>query len=194
MTAVDIFFVHRILAAALLLTPVKNRRVEQNHLRLGKAAKILLDHGLLAPGIVMRRHPPQHPDDHGVAVLPVFPVELGALQPFGRQLLHRADDFLVATALDAVQHGDATVEPHLWRIRQKAGIQIIIDHVIHQPQVQIWENAVVQCAVCVPELRQLPVAVHGVGDADLIEQLVDIQKRIAQGRFLQISPAQLRPP
>ena len=142
----------------------------------------------------MRRHPPQHPDDHGVAVLPVLPVELGALQPFGRQLLHRADDFLVATALDAVQHGDATVEAHLWRIRQKAGIQIIIDHVIHQPQVQIWENAVVQRAVCVPELRQLPVAVHGVGDADLVEKLVDIQKRIGQGRFLQIPPAQLRPP
>ena len=194
MTAVDIFFVHRILAAALLLTPVKNRRVEQNHLRLGKAAKILLDHGLFASGIVMLCHPPQHPDDHGVAVLPVFPVEFGALQPFRRQLLHRADDFFVATAPDAVQYGNATVEAHLWRIRQKAGVQIIIDHVIHQPQVQIWENAVVQRAVCVPELRQLPVAVHGVGDADLIEQLVDIQKRIAQGRFLQIPPAQFCPP
>ena len=173
---------------------MKNRRVEQNHLRLGKAAKILLDHGLFASGIVMLRHPPQHPDDHGVAVLPVFPVEFGALQPFRRQLLHRADDFFVATAPDAVQYGNAPVEPHPGVIRQKPGVQIIIDHVVHQPLVQIWQNTVVQRAVRVPELRQLPVAVHGVGDADLIEQLVDIQKRIAQGRFLQIPPAQLRPP
>ena len=194
MAAVDIFFVHRVLAAALLLTPVKNRRVEQNHLRLGKASKILLDHGLFASGIVMLRHPPQHPDDHGVAVLPVFPVEFGALQPFRRQLLHHTDDFFVATAPDTVQYGNAPVEPHPGVIRQKPGVQIIIDHVVHQPLVQIWQNTVVQRAVRVPELRQLPVAVHGVGDADLIEQLVDIQKRIAQGRFLQIPPAQFCPP
>ena len=81
MTAVDIFFVHRVLAVALLLTPVKNRRVEQNHLRLGKASKILLDHGLFASGIVMLCHPPQHPDDHGVAVLPVFTARMTSSSP-----------------------------------------------------------------------------------------------------------------
>ena len=77
---------------------------------------------------------------------------------------------------------------------QKLRIKPVIDHIVHQPLLCIRKNMVVDLAVGFLKMFQLAVSVHRVRDADLVDQLIDIEKRKGQGGLPDIPFAQLCPP
>ena len=158
------------------------------------AAEILLHHGFFAAGGIMLRDPAKHPGDHSVKVVRMLRVEFGSLQPLGAELLYRPDDLGILLLPDVVQHSDAPVKNHLTAVCQKVRIQPVIDHIIHKPLGQIGEDLFVQLAVGVLKVQKLPIAVQGIRRADLVEQLINIEKGEGQGGFADISFAQLCTP
>ena len=92
-------------------------------------------------------------------------------------------------------HGDVgQVEKHLRGAGQKRRVQAIVDHVVHQPLVQVGEDGAVDPAVGVFEILQFPVPVHGVRRADLVDKLVDVEKGEGEGGLQELAPPQLGPP
>ena len=155
-------------------------------------AEILLNEGVFAVGIVVGDLP-EHRHQDLIHVLMVFRVKFGAIQPLG-EVFDSLHDFFRLLGLHILQHRHIMIKDHLRRGGQQPGLQLVVGGVFVKPLVQVGENPVVQGAVILVEAQQLLIAVQRVRHADLVEQLVDIEKREGQGGFLQVSCPELRPP
>ena len=191
---VDAPRIHRVFPLFLFPPVAEYGGIEQPCLVLLRDAKILLHHAFLAPGGIVGRNPAQYPDNHSIAVGGVSRIEFGTPQPFGGQLLHREHHLFGGLTVHVIQNGDAVVQNHPGGVRQQLRVKAIVDDIIRQPLRKVGQNAIVQPTVVLRKGFQLPVAVHGVGDADLVDQLIYIQKGKGQVRFLKITVPQLRPP
>ena len=158
------------------------------------APQILGHKAVFAAGIAVQRHPPQHRDHHGLHVRAVLLVEFGAFQPFQGQLFQCFHDGGGGLGLNFLQHGHAFVDGGPRGAFQQGRVQIIVDHIIRQPLLQIGKDAVVQLAIFLPKGGELPIAVQGVVHANLIEQFVNIEESEGQGGFLHLPLPQLGTP
>ena len=153
------------------------------------AGNILLHEALFAPAIVVGGDAAQNPDDHRVHVLGVILVEFGAIQPFQGQLLQGLHNGGGGFLRHPLQHGNAPVQLHLGGVRQQGRGEVVVDHVVRHPPLEVGENAVIQSAVHHPEMDQLLVALQGVLHADLVDQLVNVKKGEGERGFSNIPPA-----
>ena len=135
--------VNRVLPVFLFPPVVKNGGIEQPRLVLLQNAKILLHHTFLAPGGIVGRNPAQYPDNHGIAVGSVIPIEFGAPQPFGGQLLHSEHHLFGGLSVHVIQNGDAVVQNHPGGVRQQLRVKAIVDDIIRQPLRKVGQNAIV---------------------------------------------------
>ncbi len=116
-------------------------------------------------------------------------VQFGPAYMVGGKKVQGVEEFLVRGIFPVIQHQIGFILPVPLGFRQQGGIQLVIQHVIPEPLVEIGQDPVVQEAVGFPESLQFLITVLGIFHPDLVQQFVYIKESIGQrGPFQLLMP------